>query len=501
MEKFYITTAINYANGNPHLGHAYEAIITDVIARYQRLQGKNVLFVTGSDEHGQKIADTAFKMNLSPIDLCNKSVQAFQELNLRLGISNDKYIRTTSDKHKDFARWFWNEVSKDIYLSEYKGWYNIREESYVTETFAKLNDYKDPVSGAALMLQSEPSYFFRLSKYKDQILRHLKVSPSYVQPENIRQDIIEKLENSDLADISISRSNLSWGIPVPDSNHVMYVWFDALTNYLSAINYKDSKEWPADIHIIGKDIVWFHAVIWTGMLLALKAELPKSIVCHGFINDAEGKKMSKSCGNVIDPTDILKDYDADTLRFYLFSHGGQIYDDLKFNMVQLTELYNTMLVSIFSNLVHRTLTLISKMENPTVSDNNCIFDKNLVAKTLQEYFETLDLSSALKQIFVYLSDINRYLTEQTPWNITNVQNRQIILSRILSSIYLLAHYLYPFMPVTIDKFLSLIGLPLVNFSSIDIPLQTRIQISNPEILFKRKGNNKYEKRIVKQDNI
>jgi len=328
-DTFYITTAINYTNGPAHMGHAYEAATTDVIARYQRLFGdKAVYFVTGADEHGQKIANTAADAGKEPVDICNQYVTGFQVLNQRILITNDDYVRTTSERHKRTARELWKRchANGDIYLDTYSGWYNIREETFVTDSEAALSDYKDPTSGAPLKKVEEESYFFKMSAYKDKLIKHIEDNPKFIQPEHHRNLILSRLRSDELRDLSISRTTFSWGIRVPEGfnqSHVMYVWVDALSNYLTGVNGlgipkdgdKLTKFWPANVHIIGKDILWFHTVIWPCLLMSAKVPLPKAVFAHGFVNDKEGKKMSKSLGNVVDPHDMLDKFDVDTFRW------------------------------------------------------------------------------------------------------------------------------------------------------------------------------------------
>jgi len=332
--SFYITTAINYSNGAPHIGHAYEAATSDVIARHQRLTAKEahpVYFVTGSDEHGQKIAEQAAKEEMEPIEVCDKYVAGFKVLNQRLRVTNDDYVRTTSDRHKRTAKELWNRchAAGDIYLDTYQGWYNVREETFVTETEAQQNDYKDPVSGLPYRQVEEESYFFKMSKYKERLIQYIEVdNPDFIQPINHKNLILQRLKSDDLRDLSISRTTFNWGIAVPEGfhdHHVMYVWLDALSNYLTGVNGLgvnddgsiDSLEkfWPASVHIIGKDILWFHTVIWPCLLMSAGVPLPKVVFAHGFVNDKEGKKMSKSIGNIVDPHDMLDKYDVDTFRW------------------------------------------------------------------------------------------------------------------------------------------------------------------------------------------
>lgn len=346
---FYITTAINYANGAPHIGHAYEAVTSDVIARHQRLVSKPenhpVFFVTGSDEHGQKIAEQAVKEGKqAPIEICDKYVAGFQALNQRLRVTNDDYVRTTSDRHKRTAKELWKRCHQagDIYLDTYQGWYDVREETFVTETEAQQNDYKDPVSGLPYRKVEEESYFFKMSNYKERLIHYIEVdNPTFIQPNNHKNLILQRLKSDELRDLSISRTTFDWGIPVPEGfndSHVMYVWLDALTNYLTGVdglgtNGDDSNAdlkhfWPASVHIIGKDILWFHTVIWPCLLMSAGVPLPKAVFAHGFVNDKEGKKMSKSMGNVVDPHDLLDQFEVDTFRWYSRSLSRAIRFDL-----------------------------------------------------------------------------------------------------------------------------------------------------------------------------
>jgi methionyl-tRNA synthetase len=361
---FYLTTAINYTNGPAHMGHAYEAATADTIARFARLKGEpgGVYFVTGADEHGQKIANTAAAEGKEPIEICDKVntrqsrgkfwlrvvqivallifcfvalvwqyVIGFRCLNQRLRISNDDYIRTTSERHKRTARALWKKCHEngDVYLDNYSGWYNIREETFVTESDAKKSDYKDPSSGLPLKEVQEASYFFRMSKYQQRLIQYLEDHPGFIRPEQQRNSILVRLRNDELRDLSISRTTFTWGISVPegfDPQHVMYVWVDALSNYLTGVDALEVEQeqdgvpkltsfWPADIHIIGKDILWFHAVIWPCLLMSANLPIQKMVFAHGFVNDKEGIKMSKSLGNVVDPHDMLDKFPVDSFRW------------------------------------------------------------------------------------------------------------------------------------------------------------------------------------------
>jgi len=382
LERYYITTAINYANGPPHMGHAYEGVLADVIARYHRAYGREVFFLTGADEHGQKIADTAASMGIAPIELCDKSVLAFQDLNVKLKVSNDGYVRTTSAHHKKLSQSLWRKAVQkgDLYLGMYTGWYNVREETFVTESEAAASDYLDPVSGKPLKKMEEPSYFFKMSKFQDRLMRHLHDNPGFVRPEARRNEVLERLAVP-LQDLSVSRTTFAWGIPVPDApEHVMYVWFDALSNYLTGIGYDGSKTveenqslenarfWPADCHLIGKDISWFHCVIWPTLLMSVDIELPKCILGHGFIHGADGRKMSKSLGNVVDPYDALSRFPLDSFRYFLVRESS-VGNDISFSETAIALRQNSELADTYGNLVHRALSLCSKYCGGKVPDS------------------------------------------------------------------------------------------------------------------------------------
>ncbi|RHY70263.1 hypothetical protein DYB34_003475 [Aphanomyces astaci] len=374
-EKFYITTAIHYTNGQPHMGHAYENVTSDVIARYHRTYGRDVFFLTGTDEHGQKIAQTAEAQGVTPIALCDKYSGIFQKLAKDLNMSNDHFIRTTSKQHIDFAQFIFGkaEANGDIYKGTYEGWYNVREETFVTENEAQLIDYKDPTTGTPLKKMQESSYFFRMSKYQERLIAHYHANPTFLQPETHRQSILKRLEEP-LLDLSASRTTFRHGVPLPnDPDHVMYVWFDALSNYLSGIdgiNYPNgalSKYWPASVHVIGKDITWFHCVIWPCILMSAGFPLPTRVFAHGFVNARDGTKMSKSIGNVVDPYDMIHKYGVDSFRYFLV-RGAKYGSDMPFSEDEFFNIHNAELNDTLGNLVHRGLTLSVKYAHGHVPD-------------------------------------------------------------------------------------------------------------------------------------
>lgn len=498
---YYITTAINYSNGPGHMGHAYEAATADTIARYNRVKfgHAQTYFVTGSDEHGQKIANTAADQvpPCEPIDLCNKFVTGFKVLNQRLLISNNDYIRTTSDSHKKTCQELWRRCAanptngeSDIYLSSYEGWYNVREEAFVTESEAKLADFKDPVSGLPLKKVEEESYFFRMSAYHDKLMDHIMEHPEFIQPSQHRNSIIARLEADKLRDLSISRTTFRWGIPVPegfDSRHVMYVWFDALTNYLTGVNglgvngddspHNLKQRWPADVHLIGKDIIWFHTVIWPCMLMSAGVALPKTVYCHGFVNDKDGVKMSKSMGNVIDPHDMLDKYPVDSFRWYMCKEapfGGE----LSFSEESLLTMHNADLCDTLGNLVHRATNLCMKYcggfvpDVPAPPSIACDFEK-----ILSEFMMKMDnfqLESGASVVIQGFRDVNGYLTEQAPWKLKGeefAEQRKIVVRATLEAIYALSHLLVPFIPNGVKKIFEKLGTDPVDYLSIRTDLR------------------------------
>jgi len=472
---FYITTAINYTNGPAHMGHAYEATTSDCIARYARVSGQypgGVYFVTGADEHGQKIANTAESEGKTPIEICNKYVAGFQCLNQRIRISNNDYVRTTSDRHKRTAKELWKKCAAagDIYLDTYEGWYNVREETFVSDSDAALTDYKDPTSGLPLKKMKEESYFFKMSRFHDELLQFIKEHPESIQPEQYRKFIISRLEADDLRDLSISRKTFDWGIPVPEGfaeEHVMYVWVDALSNYLTGVDALHvngeseeylSKMWPANVHIIGKDILWFHTVIWPCLLLSAGVPLPKTVYSHGFVNDKEGKKMSKSMGNVVDPHDMLDLYPVDTFRWYLCKeapYGGE----LAFSEESLRTMHNADLCDTLGNLVHRATNLAQKnFQDGVVPDvpspTKLPLDFAALRASYMEKMNKFELEKGAELAIAGYRDVNGYLTEAAPWHLKGDEHattRTIIVRAVLESVYALAHLLVPFIPEGAEK--------------------------------------------------
>ncbi|CRG97365.1 methionine--tRNA ligase, putative [Plasmodium gallinaceum] len=498
-EKFYITTAINYVNGDPHIGHAYEVVLADVIARYHRNIGRCTFFTSGSDEHGIKIANQAKKNNITPKELCDRNVLKFQKLNNILNISLDYYVRTTSNTHKDIVKNVWSicEKNGDIYLGEYEGWYNIREETYVPENEAKLMNYMDPLNNVKLEKMKEPSYFFKMSKYQEKLIKHINNNPHFIQPEQKRNEILQRLKEP-LNDLSCSRTNFSWGISVPnDPKHVMYVWMDALLNYYSNCFIDKEKEmfWPADVHIIGKDITWFHSVIFPSILMSSNLELPKSIFSHGFVLAADGKKMSKSFGNVIDPFEIIETYGSDAFRFHVIKESKQGCD-MRFDVDNLIDMCNSDLADTIGNLVQRTLSLCQSSNNskipPFFPEYNIDLPFNLLyfINRVEYHMKNFCVQKCCEKTVNVCKDLNKYLTDLAPWKYKQEENNKKlhIIRIMLESIYFIAHYLDIFVPSIASQIFKKLNSPkkkIVDLSPWLNNLKEGVIINNDNILFKK----------------
>eukprot|EP01130_Rhizamoeba_saxonica_P007531 TRINITY_DN3046_c0_g1_i1.p1 TRINITY_DN3046_c0_g1~~TRINITY_DN3046_c0_g1_i1.p1 ORF type:complete len:516 (-),score=111.59 TRINITY_DN3046_c0_g1_i1:53-1600(-) len=452
-QTFYITTAINYTNGLPHIGHAYEAMFTDILARFAKVAGKDVFFLTGTDEHGQKIAETAAAKGCTPKELCDNFVAEFEKLDRDLNIDYDRFIRTTDEDHIATCQWLWNVTVEngDIYLGHYEGWYNVREEQFVTELEAAENDYKDPASGKPLTKTSEPSYFFRMSNYQESLINHITENPRFIQPETLRAFILQRLEEP-LRDLSVSRTSFDWGIEVPnDDDHVMYVWYDALTNYLSGVGYPNgelSQYWPADVHIIGKDIVWFHTVIWPCMLLSAGISLPKCIFGHGFILDKDGIKMSKSIGNVISPSTVLETYNSDTVRYFVAREAaGQ---DLKWNYDNLRARYDAELADNLGNLVSRVLNLgVKWFDGVPDGEIEPLYDLDELIENVTSHMENFQIYTAYGFVVDCAHKTNNYLATKEPWKIKTENALELqapIVRTAMESVYILIHFFSAVIP-------------------------------------------------------
>lgn len=470
-KKFYITSAIAYANASPHMGHAMEFILTDAIARYKRMMDFDTFFLIGTDEHGVKIYNTALKNNLKPQELVDKNSNVFKELKSILNLSNDDFIQTTDkDRHWPAVQKMWNKLldNDDIYLKEYEGLYCEGCETFMNEK--DLVDGKCIIHKKAPSLVSESNYFFRLSKYSDKIVSLIESGEVKIVPD-FRKNEFLNIAKEGLHDISFSRTRdaLPWGIDVPnDKDQVMYVWCDALTNYISAIGYNEEtdqfkKYWPADIHVIGKDIVRFHAGIWLGMLLSANLPLPKSILIHGFVTH-NGEKMSKTLGNVVDPAKIVKEYGSDSLRHYLLREIP-LGKDGDFNDELFIERYNAHLANNLGNLVNRIYTLISRNEITDFSFNtNSDIYKEKVDETWTKYISNMDNSDiheAILTTWELIDFANKAMEENKPWALIkeNKEEGIAVLSNLLEVLRHISILISPFIPTSSQKIRNIIGLP------------------------------------------
>jgi len=472
-KKYYVTTAINYANGSPHMGHAYEAILTDCFARYRRLAGYETFFLTGADEHGQKIANTAQRLGISPQKLVDDCVEQFKSLDEKLDISYDKYIRTTSDYHKKTCRELWNRCAKDITLEHYEGWYDERAEMFVKQTDAELQNFCD-ADGIPLKKTKEACYFFHLGKYAHRIKKHIENNPNFILPQARKHDVLKMLEDADaLEKLSISRTTFDWGVRLPenfDQGHVMYVWIDALTNYLSGVGFNDTdsfwkKMWPADCHIIGKDIVRFHAIYWPAFLMSAEIPLPKSIYCHGFVLDANGTKMSKTLGNVIDALGIINKFGADAFRYYALKDASPG-ADVKFSETALIVARNSELGGIFGNLVHRAAALAETHCASRVPEFNNLFaeqipkpfDLDALRQNAALAADSMDAAAYAYCTMNAARDANKWLQDIAPWKIKEKDNqRTFVLRYLLEACYALALFLAPLLPHAATRAVRRIG--------------------------------------------
>lgn len=481
MEKptFYITTAIHYVNGSPHLGHAYEEILTDVMARFKRLDGYDVRFLTGTDEHGQKVAKTAEERGMEPKQLCDTVSAEFIDMFKKLNISNDDFIRTTEDRHHKASKALWLAIKEnnpdDIYLDKYAGWYSVRDEAYFGEDELQTGDdgKKYTQSGSPVQWMEEPCYFFRLSAYASRLLDLYRQRPEFIAPDSRRNEIVAFVERG-LEDVSISRTTFKWGIPVPDdSDHVMYVWLDALTNYITALGYPDTqgefyqKYWPANHHVIGKDITRFHCIYWPAFLMAANLELPKQVFAHGFIN-VEGRKMSKSVGNVISPQDLLDTLGADQTRYILMRdvpHG----QDGNFSQEHAVQRINSDLANGLGNLVQRTLSMIYKncdMATPEPGmferpDLDLMKETYACLEDIRGKADKMEFHRVLERIWHVVGEANAYIDTQAPWTLkkTDFERMKTVLYVLAEVIRCLGILVLPFMPESGGKILDQIRIP------------------------------------------
>ncbi|MCF6368560.1 methionine--tRNA ligase [Rhizobium halophilum] len=474
---FYITTAISYPNGKPHIGHAYELIATDVMARFQRLDGKDVFFLTGTDEHGQKMQQTARAEGVEPAMLAERNSSAFRDMAKLLNASNDDFIRTTEPRHHEACREIWTRMAAngDIYKDSYAGWYSVRDEAYYQEdeTEVRPDGVRYGPQGTPVDWVQEESYFFKLSAYQDRLLKLYEDQPGFVGPSERRNEIVSFVK-SGLKDLSISRTTFDWGIQVPnDPAHVMYVWVDALTNYLTATGYLTesdgprAKFWPADAHIIGKDIIRFHAVYWPAFLMSAGLPLPKRVFAHGFLLN-KGEKMSKSLGNVVDPVNLVNHFGLDQVR-YFFMREVSFGQDGSYSEEAIGTRINADLANGIGNLASRSLSMIVKncdgrIPQPgplTDVDTQMLASADAMLVTCREEMEKQMIHRAVAAIIAVVSETDRYFAGQEPWALkkTDPERMGTVLYVTAEVVRQIAILLQPIVPASAEKLLDLVAAP------------------------------------------
>lgn len=453
MNKFYVTTSIPYINAEPHIGHALEFIQADVLARYHRQRGADVVFSTGTDEHGGKVAESAEAAGIKPEEYAQQMSEVFKDFCTLLNISNDRFIRTNDKVHIVGAQTIWKKLRPHIYKDSYEGMYDQRQEEFVTIEAANEMKRSDPKAYARLTRIEEENYFFKLSEFAEPIAKAINNGSFRIVPNTRKHEVLSILK-SGLHDISISRpkDKISWGIPVPDDkDHVMYVWFEALMNYLTALAYPHADDikryWPADVQIVGKDIIRFHALIWPAMLLALNLKLPKSLYVHGFIT-VDGEKMSKSEGNVVKPAEIAKKFGVDPMRYYLLKHIPS-YDDGDFSWEKMTAAYNGELGNDLGNLVQRLSAMINKYQDGAIGD---IPSGEHDTGPYDEAIANFRFDKALDYVFGLIRGLNQYIDEEKPWEIAKSDpvHLEEILAYTTGSLLQISDLLAPFLPATAE---------------------------------------------------
>jgi methionyl-tRNA synthetase len=475
-QKFYITTAISYPNGAPHIGHAYEVVASDAIARFKRIDGYDVFFMTGTDEHGLKIQQTADRNSTTPKAFVDEMAEKFRAMADRLDCSYDRFIRTTDADHLPSTQELWRRMQEkgDIYLSKYSGWYSVRDEAYYDESeLTKQPDgsWRAP-TGTPVEWIEEESYFFRLSAYQDRLLEHYTANPDFISPETRRNEITSFVR-SGLQDLSISRTTFNWGLPVPgDPKHVMYVWIDALNNYVTGCGFPNENDprwhyWPADVHIIGKDIVRFHTVYWPAFLMSAELPLPKRVFGHGFLLN-KGEKMSKSVGNVVDPFDLADTYGVDQIR-YFFMREVPFGQDGNYSHEAIVNRINADLANDLGNLAQRSLSMIAKncdaaVPQPgefTQADQDILWLADGLPGKARAAMKDFAVHTALAEIWAVVAEANRYFASQEPWVLRKSDPARMntvlyVTAEVLRSVAILAQ---PFVPNAAAKLLDLLAIP------------------------------------------
>jgi methionyl-tRNA synthetase len=510
MRPYYVTTAITYPNGEPHVGHAYEYIATDAIARFKRLDGFNVRFLTGTDEHGLKMVETATAEGIPTAELARRNSDVFQRLQHNLNISFDRFIRTTDADHLEASKAIWQRIADagDIYLDTYSGWYSVRDERFFTEAETRVSDDGTRIAsetGAPLTWTEEQTYFFRLSAYADKLLAHYEANPDFIAPEVRRNEVVSFVSGG-LRDLSISRTSFDWGVPVPDHpDHVMYVWIDALTNYLTGVGFPDTdsemfrRYWPADLHMIGKDIIRFHAVYWPAFLMSAGIDLPRRVFAHGMLLNS-GEKMSKSVGNVVDPVDLIERFGVDQVRYFLlrevpFGQDGSYSDEAMITRI------NTDLANELGNLAQRSLSMVAKnldgiVPTPgefTTDDAELLEAADRLIERVRAEFEAQAMHLALEAIWLMLGAANRYFSAQQPWVLRKSESEAdqarfgTVLYTTCEAVRIAALLVQPVMPESAGKLLDLLGQPAEQrtFSAIGTRLAPGTALPPPTGVFPR----------------
>ncbi len=505
--NFYITTPIYYPSGKPHMGHAYSSIVADIFARFKRIEGYNVYFLTGTDEHGQKIQKEAEKNNKDPKNFCDEISETFRSLTNTLNLTNNDFIRTTESRHYKSVNEIWKRLVKsgDIYLDKYSGWYSVSDEAYYDEDEIEEKDGKkiSKSSGSHVEWVEEESYFFKLSAFQKKLLNYYKENKDFILPQSRRNEVVSFVEKG-LNDLSISRTSFSWGIPVPENKkHIIYVWLDALTNYLSALNFPNTEDekyksfWPADVHIIGKDILRFHAIYWPAFLFAAKLPLPKRVFGHGWIL-SDDKKMSKSLGNILDPIEIIKNYGIDQLRYYLIKEVS-LGNDGSISMENLKNCINNDLANNYGNLCQRVFSFIKKNCNNKIPKVNNLEENDIrliknVKNSLPKLIELInkqDLNEYIKTVVNFSFEANKYFNDSEPWTFKKKDPVRMneILFTIVEQIKNISILLNPIIPISTKKVLD-----TINISDKDISIESikndkilncSLELKSLDILFKK----------------
>jgi methionyl-tRNA synthetase len=501
-QNYLISTAIPYANGAPHIGHAYERIATDVMARFKRLDGADVLFITGMDEYGQKMQQTAAREGLTPLALADRTAGLFEEMGELLNARADDIVRTTSPRHHAAVQEIWKrmEANGDIYLSRYAGWYSVRDERFFVEDETEDRDGRRFAieTGTLVEWMEEESYFFRLSAYAKPLLDHYASNPDFIVPEQYRKEILSFVERG-LTDLSISRTTFDWGVPVPGNpKHVMYVWVDALTNYITATGFPDlsrekAKYWPASAHVIGKDITRFHAIYWPAFLMSAKLPIPKQIVVHGFLF-SRGEKMSKSLGNVVAPADLVAQYGVDPLR-YFFMREVPFGQDGNFSHEAIVARMNADLSNDLGNLAQRSLSMIAKNCGGKIpacgtlanADKEILASADALLAEVRIQHEAFAISRALDTIWKVVADCNRYFAGQEPWALkkTDPVRMETVLYVTAEVLRIIGILVQPYMPQSAAKLLDALDVDARGFADLGKRLVSGRALPVPTPIFPR----------------